>query len=86
MIRKGLIIAGLGALAAMFVSAGPAAAGTCSAVTVKGRAADPATATTRAQIKLAKRTVGLGKVTKTSTNCKQGPLGAECKITAVVCP
>jgi len=40
--------AGIGVLAAILTFALPAEAGTCSPVMGKGRAADPATATTRA--------------------------------------
>ncbi len=89
MIRKALIIAGvgLGVIVAVFVILESAEAGTCSPVTTKARASDPATATTRAQIKLTQRVARVGgKVTQSSTACKQGPMGAECKISAVVCP
>ena len=53
MIRGKVAVAGalLAALAVAFI-AEPVQAGTCVPVTVKGRAADPATATTKASIKL----------------------------------
>ncbi len=61
-------------------------AGTCSLVTVSATASDPATATTKAQGKLLKRSAGLGSIRGSSTKCKQGPLGSTCKISATVCP
>jgi hypothetical protein len=65
----------------------PAEAGTCSPVMGKGRAADPATATTRAQHELIQRADGLGgKITQKSTNCKKVDAGYACKMTAVVRP
>jgi len=49
----------------------PAQAGTCSPVTVKGHAADPAAATTQAQIKLTQEAARIGgKVKQNSTDCK----------------
>ena len=61
MIRGNVAIAGalLAALAVGAFVAEPAQAGTCMAVTVKGRAADPATATTKASIKLTQRAASL---------------------------
>ena len=45
-------------------------------VTVKGRAADPATATTKASIKLTQRAASLrGRIKNSSTNCQKGPPG-----------
>jgi hypothetical protein len=66
----------------------PIAAGTCAPVTVKGHAADPAAATTQAQIKLTQEVVRLGggKVKDSSTDCKPVANGFECKTKAVVCP
>lgn len=63
-------------------------AGTCSPVTVKGHAADPAAATTQAQIKLTQEVVRLGggKVKDSSTDCKPVANGFECKTKALVCP
>lgn len=87
MIRKALLVVWLGALAATFVIAGAAQAGTCQPVSAKGRAADPATATTKAQAKLVKQAARIGgKLMNTSTSCKQGALGAECKMSGAVCP
>jgi hypothetical protein len=86
-IRKASVIAGVGVTAAMFVIAGLAQAGTCQPVSAKGRAMDPATATTRAQAKLVQHAARMGgKLMNSSTTCKQGPLGAECKMSAAVCP
>ena len=50
MIQSKVLIAGvlLSAIAALAVASEPALAGTCVAVTVKGRGPDPATATTKA--------------------------------------
>ena len=72
MIRGKVLIAGilLSALAAFAVVAEPALAGTCVPVTVKGRGPDPATATTKASVKLTQRAVTLrGQVKNSSTNC-----------------
>ena len=57
-------------------------------VTVKARAADPATATTKASIKLTQRAASLrGRIKNSSTNCQKGPPGGfVCMISAVVCP
>jgi len=57
-------------------------------VTVKGRAADPATATTKASIKLTQRAASLrGRIKNSSTNCQKGPPGGfVCTTSAVVCP
>ena len=57
MIRDKVAIAGalLAVLAVGAFDAQPVQAGTCVPVTVKGRAADPATATTKASIKLTQR-------------------------------
>jgi len=79
--------AAIGVIAAILSFALPAEAGTCSPVMGKGRAADPATATTRAQHELIQRAAGLGgKITQKSTNCKKVDAGYVCKMTAVVCP
>lgn len=87
MIRKASVIAGAAAICAMLVIAGPAQSGTCQPVSAKGLALDPATATTRAQAKLVKHAARMGgKLMNTSTKCKQGPLGAECKMSGAVCP
>ena len=58
------------------------------AVTVKGRGPDPATATTKAAVKLTQRAASLrGKVKKSSTSCQKGPPGGfVCTTSAVVCP
>ena len=55
-------------IAAAFILSQPAQAGTCSPVTVKGHAADPAAATTRAHAQEAAR-IG-GKVKQNSTDGK----------------
>jgi hypothetical protein len=90
MIRSKTAIAGalLGALAAGAFVAEPVQAGTCVPVTVKGRAADPATATTKASIKLTQRAASLrGKIKNSSTNCQKGPPGGfVCATSAVICP
>jgi hypothetical protein len=90
MIRSKLVIASvaLGVIAAFAVVAEPAQAGTCVPVTVKGRAADPAAATTRAAIKLTQRAAAIGgKIKNSSTDCKKGPPGGfVCITSAVVCP
>jgi hypothetical protein len=81
MIRNKVLVAGavLGALAALAIVAEPALAGTCVAVTVKGRGPDPATATTKAAVKLTQRAASLRcKVKKSSTSCQKGPPGASC--------
>lgn len=80
----GTIVVSLAALS----FAKPVTAGTCSPVTVKGHAADPAAATTQAQIKLTQEVVRLGggKVKDSSTDCKPVSSGFECKTKAVVCP
>ena len=78
MIRGKVAIAGalLAALAAVAFIAEPVQAGTCVPVTVKGRAADPATATTKASIKLTQRAASLrGRIKNSSTNCQKGPPG-----------
>lgn len=77
----------LAALAGTF-AAEPVQAGTCMAVTVKGRAADPATATTKASIKLTQRAASLrGRIKNSSTNCQKGPPGGfVCTTSAVICP
>jgi hypothetical protein len=77
-----------GALAATAIVAQPVQAGTCVPVTVKGRAGDPATATTQAAIKLTQRAAMIGgKIKGRSTNCKKGPPGGfVCITSAVVCP
>lgn len=90
MIRQPQLIAGaaIGIIAAILTFAVPVQAGTCSPVAGKGRAADPATATTRAQIELTRKAARIGgKITQRSTDCKKGPPGGfVCKMTAVVCP
>jgi len=90
MIRSKVVIAGvlLSALAAVALVAAPALAGTCVAVTVKGRGPDPATATTKAAVKLTQRAAQIrGKVKNSSTNCQKGPPGGfVCTTSAVVCP
>ncbi len=89
MIRETQLSAGaaIGVIVAILSFALPAEAGTCSPVMGKGRAADPATATTRAQHELIQRAAGLGgKITQKSTNCKKVDAGYVCKMTAVVCP
>lgn len=79
--------AAIGIIAAVVNFAGPTQAGTCQPVTTKGRAADPATATTKAQIELTQQAIRIGgKVTQNSTDCKQDSTGYVCKTTAVVCP
>lgn len=63
--------AAAGIIAAAFILSQPAQAGTCSPVTVKGHAADPAAATTQAQIKLTQEAARIGgKVKQNSTDCK----------------
>ena len=90
MIRSKVVISGvlLSAVAALAVVAEPARAGTCVAVSVKGRGPDPATATTKAAVKLTQRAASLrGKIKKSSTSCQKGPPGGfECTTSAVVCP
>ena len=78
----------LAALAVGAFVAGPVQAGTCMAVTVKGRAADPAAATTKASIKLTQRAASLrGRIKNSSTNCQKGPPGGfVCTTSAVICP
>ena len=78
----------LAALAAVAFIAEPVQAGTCVPVTVKGRAAEPATATTKASIKLTQRAASLrGRIKNSSTNCQKGPPGGfVCMTSAVVCP
>jgi hypothetical protein len=90
MIPNKVLIAGavLGAIAAGAIAAEPVQAGTCVPVTVKGRAADPATATTKASIKLTQRAASLkGRIKSSSTSCQKGPPGGfVCVTSAVVCP
>jgi hypothetical protein len=78
----------LAALAIGAIVAGPVQAGTCIAVTVTGRAADPATATTKASIKLTRRAASLkGRIKNSSTSCQKGPPGGfVCTTSAVICP
>ena len=79
--------AATGIIAAAFILSQPAQAGTCSPVTVKGRAADPAAATTQAQIKLTQEAARIGgKAKQNSTDCKPVSGGFECKTSALVCP
>jgi hypothetical protein len=76
-----------GIIAAALILSQPAQAGTCSPVTVKGRAADPAAATTQAQIKLTQQAARIGgKVKQNSTDCKPVSGGFQCKTSAAVCP
>jgi hypothetical protein len=87
--RKVLLVGvALGAIAAGAVIAEPAMAGTCMPVTVRGRGPDPATATTKASIKLTQRAAMLrGRIKNSSTNCQKGPPGGfVCTTSAVVCP
>jgi hypothetical protein len=90
MIRGKVAIAGafLAAVAAAAFFAEPVQAGTCMPLTVKARAADPATATTKASIKLTQRAASLrGRIKNSSTNCQKGPPGGfVCTTSAVVCP
>lgn len=90
MIRNKVAIGGalLAALAVGAFGAEPVQAGTCMPVTVKGRAADPATATTKASIKLTQRAAALrGRIKNSSTSCKKGPPGGfVCTTSAIVCP
>ena len=87
MIRKASVTVGAGIIFALLVIGGPAQSGTCQPVSAKGVALDPATATARAQAKLVKHAARMGgKLMNTSTKCKQGPLGAECKMSGAVCP
>ncbi|HEU0063143.1 MAG TPA: hypothetical protein VFR19_24915 [Hyphomicrobiaceae bacterium] len=90
MIRSKIVVAGilLSAVAAVAVAAEPALAGTCMPVSVKGRGPDPATATTKAAVKLTERAAQLrGKVKNSSTSCQKGPPGGfVCTTSAVVCP
>jgi hypothetical protein len=82
-----LASAAIGVIALAFHFAEPVHAGTCQPVTVKASANDPATATTRAQVKLTQKAAQIGgRVTQTSTDCIPGPTGTVCKIKAVVCP
>jgi hypothetical protein len=86
-IMKFIAGAAAGLIAAGLIFSQPAQAGTCSPVTVKGRASDPAAATTQAQIKLTQEAARIGgKVTQNSTDCKPVSGGFECKTSAVVCP
>jgi hypothetical protein len=76
-----------GIIAAALILSQPAQAGTCSPVTVKGRAADPAATTTQAQIKLTQQAARIGgKVKQNSTDCKPVSGGFQCKTSAAVCP
>lgn len=89
MIRGKVAVAALlGALVAGAFAAEPVQAGTCVPVTVRGRAADPATATTKAAVKLTQRAASLrGKIKNSSTNCQKGPPGGVvCTTSAVICP
>jgi hypothetical protein len=78
----------LAALAIGAFVAAPVQAGTCVPVTVKGRAADPATANTKASIKLTQRAAALrGRIKNSSTNCQKGPPGGfVCTTSAIICP
>lgn len=87
MIRKAFLIAGLSAMTAMFGLVDSAHSGTCQPVSAKGRAADAATATTKAQAKLVARAARKGgKLMNTSTSCKKGVFGFECTMTGAACP
>ena len=87
MIRKTMLIVGLGVFTAMFAIADSAQAGTCQPVAAKGYGKDAATATTRAQAKLVQKAVRKGgKLMNTSTACKPSPLGFECKMSGASCP
>jgi hypothetical protein len=89
MIRKTHLVAGaaIGVLAATLALALPAAAGTCSPIVGKGRAPDPAKATTRAQHELVQQAPRLGgKLSQQTVDCKKIDGGFVCKMTAVVCP
>ena len=90
MIRGNVAVAGalFASLGAVVIIAEPVQAGTCMPVTVKARAADPATATTKASIKLTQRAASLrGRIKNSSTNCQKGPPGGfVCMTSAVVCP
>ena len=58
-------------LAALALIAGPAQAGTCVPVTVRGR--DLASATTQASVKVTRRAAGIGgKIKNSSSNCQKG--------------
>ena len=90
LIKRNVLMAGalLGAIVTLGSTVGPAQAGTCVPVTVKGRGADPAAATTQASIRLTRRAAGIGgKIKNSSTNCQKGPPGGFiCTTSAVVCP
>jgi hypothetical protein len=81
MIRSKVLIAGvlLSAIAALAVVSEPALAGTCVAVTVKGRGPDPATATTKAAVKLTQRAASLrGKSRRARPVARRARLAASC--------
>ena len=87
MIRKTMLIVGLGVFTAMFAVADSTQAGTCQPVAAKGYGKDAAMATTRAQAKLVQKAVRKGgKLMNTSTACKPRPLGFECKMSGAACP
>jgi hypothetical protein len=90
MIQSKIVIACAiaGAFAASALVVEPVQAGTCMPVTVKARGPDPATATTKASIKLTQRAAMLrGKIKNSSTSCQKGPPGGfVCMTSAVVCP
>lgn len=84
---KPFLLTVFGAAIAVLLMLGAAEAGTCQPVSAKGRAADAATATTKAQAKLVERAARKGgKLMNTSTSCKKGVLGFECTMTGASCP
>jgi len=92
---RGLIIASAAviAVAAFTAVSQPASAGTCAAVSAKGRGVDDAAATKRAEKNLVHRINHLAhknkmskvKVGKRSTKCAKGFPGSICTATAKVC-
>ena len=78
MIRGNVAVAGalFASLGAVVVIAEPVQAGTCMPVTVKARAADPATATTKASIKLTQRAASLrGRIQEQFDQPPEGTAG-----------
>ncbi len=89
MIRETQLVAGaaISVIVAILAFALPAEAGTCSPVMGKGRAADPATATTRAQHELIQRAARLRRQDLAAVDqLQKDRRGFVCKVTAVVCP
>ena len=92
---RGLIIASAAivAVAAFTAVSEPASAGTCVAVSAKGRGVDDAAATKRAQKNLVNRInhwshknkVSKVRVGKPATTCGKGFPGSLCTATAKVC-